>query len=619
MCGIAGIFANNLSFDKLKDAVFKMQKKLGHRGPDDKGFFATDRVALSHTRLSIIDIEGGHQPLSNEDETINLVVNGEIYNYKLLQKELLSRGHYLKTKGDCEVILHLYEDEGEDCLDKLDGMYAFALWDNRNKKLFLARDRFGIKPLYVAIFENLVCFASELTAIIQSGLINIEIDPKALYAYMALSYVPGPFSILKDIRKVRPAEKIIVQKDSVRSHIYWVPKYVSVPKKKSQATEELNERLEESVRSHLIADVPVAAFLSGGVDSSGIVAIAQKYSKLETFCASFPNTGVDEAAIARRVALHLGSRHKEVSIEIDPVKLISDAIYFMDEPFGDSSALPTFALCREARKIAKVVLSGDGGDEIFGGYTGRYRVAALKAVIPKPQKVAEGLRRLPPWRNGHRSSFPKMLELAALADEERYVLERQITSEFDRAELFGNEKINENELILRKIASTSFAKFTPNNHVHRALWMDIKTSLADDMLVKVDRMSMANGLEVRVPFLNHRLVDYVFSLPHSWLVSPFPVEGKRLLRSMVAPYLPKNILNRPKHGFVIPLNDWLQNHYLSMFDALCVGPDSYLSNYLDQNAILKLRNKTSGIVPREDLYALLILELWLKRLKSYKL
>jgi asparagine synthase (glutamine-hydrolysing) len=389
-----------------------------------------------------------------------------------------------------------------------------------------------------------------------------------------------------------------------------------VSRNRSQAGEELADRLTESVQSHLVSDVPVAAFLSGGVDSSGILAMAQKTVTIDSFCVSFPHTSIDEAPIARRVAHHLRSHHHEVSIKIDPVSLINDAINFMDEPFADSSALPTFALCREARKVAKVVLSGDGGDEVFGGYTGRYRAAALKAALPIPHKIAKGLRCIPPWRNGYRSSLPEMLDLAALPDEERYVLERQITSKSDRAALFGDEKIKEYELLLKEIASRPISKFADFHPVHRALWMDLATSLADDMLVKVDRMSMAHGLEVRVPFLDHKLVEFALSLPPAWLVSPLPVEGKRLLRKVVAPYLPDDIVNRPKQGFVAPLNDWLNNNFLSVFDNLCLGSGAYLAGLLDQKAVLKMRRNISGEIPNQDIYALLILELWLRRINN---
>jgi len=617
MCGIAGIIDPRSSIQQLKEPLASMLKALKHRGPEDEGIYLEQGIGLGHRRLSIIDIRGGHQPLANEDGTINLVTNGEIYNCRELRKDLIAKGHIFKTKSDSEVILHLYEEEGENCVKYLNGMFAIALWDSRKRKLFLARDRFGIKPLYIAISEDLICFASELTAIIQSGLIKAKVDPQALYSYLAFSYVPGPLSILKGIQKLQPAERLVIQNGSVQSDIYWTPQHVTVPRKRSVAAKELASRLEESVRSHLVADVPVAAFLSGGIDSSSVVAMAQKHTNIETFCVSFPKTEIDEALEARQVADHLGTRHYEVKIRIHPAKLLTEAVNFMDEPFADSSALPTFAVCRAARKIAKVVLSGDGGDEVFGGYTGRYRVAALKAAVPKPGWLASGLRYLPPWRSGRRRSLPEMLDLATLPDEERYVVERQITSASDRAELFGQRQTFEYEEALREIAAKPIAKFAHRHPVHRALWADLMTSLSDDMLTKVDRMSMAHGLEVRVPFLDHRMVEFALSLPPNWLVSPFPVEGKRLLREAVAPRLPDGILNRPKQGFVIPLNDWLRNHFLSLFDTLCLDSDSHLSGLLDREAVLKMRQKSMKDSPRQDLYALLILELWLSRIKSF--
>ncbi|MCK7508387.1 MAG: asparagine synthase C-terminal domain-containing protein [Desulfobacterales bacterium] len=271
---------------------------------------------------------------------------------------------------------------------------------------------------------------------------------------------------------------------------------------------ELAWRLEQGVASHLVSDVPVAAFLSGGVDSSTVVAMARKRSGIDTFCASFPGTGVDEAPFARRVARHLGTRHHEISISMEPTRLLEEAVGFMDEPFADSSALPTFAVCRAARDIAKVVLSGDGGDEVFGGYTGRYRVAALKASVPRPQFLAGMLRRLPPWRNGRRSSTPQMLDLAGLPEMDRFLVERQITTPGQRALLMGETTSGTWEPELRRVAEAAISN-TPFAHpTHRALWFDIRTSLPDDMLTKIDRMSMAHGLEVRVPYLDHHLVEF---------------------------------------------------------------------------------------------------------------
>ncbi|MFA4909862.1 MAG: asparagine synthase (glutamine-hydrolyzing) [Desulfobacteria bacterium] len=508
--------------------------------------------------------------------------------------------------------MHLYEDFGENCTDSLEGMFAFALWNHPKKSLLLARDRFGIKPLYLAVSDDQVHFASELTAILKAWQEPAEIDVQSLYNYLAFSYIPAPASIVKGIQKLRPAERVTIQNGQIRRAIYWQPQPVAIPNNRNRALRELAEHIETSVQTHLLSDVPVAAFLSGGVDSSIVAAMAQKYQPMTTLCVSFPDTGVDEAPIARRVAAHLGTNHIELAIDLDPLALLHDVVDFMDEPFADSSALPTFTLCRAARGVAKVVLSGDGGDEVFGGYTGRYRVAAMNALLPHPAFIAGILQFFPPWRSGRRSSLPYMLSLAEMSDEERYVTERQITTASDRRALFDNRDI-EAEDSLRSVATAELVAVAHRHPVHRALWMDMRTSLPDDMLTKVDRMSMAHGLEVRVPFLDRRLVEFAFSLPPSWLVSPLPVEGKRLLRKFAETLLPAGILNRPKQGFVVPLNAWLRNAFLPLFDELCGDGSTRIFHYLNRAAIQDIRNCPMAAQPREDLYALLFLELWLRK------
>ncbi len=351
------------------------------------------------------------------------------------------------------------------------------------------------------------------------------------------------------------------------------------------------------------------------MDTSTVVAMARRTSELQTFCVSFSEAERDEAPFARAVSTHLGTCHHEVALRLDPVDLLSSAIRYMDEPFADSSALPTFAVSQAARQVAKVVLSGDGGDEVFGGYTGRYRVAALQAILPKPGLVARSVRTLPPWRSGRRSSFPEMLDLASLPDAERFVIERQITSTMERATLFGYESTVTYEEGLREIPREAIQHAAHWHPVHRALWVDMNTSLPNDMLTKVDRMSMAHGLEVRVPFLHHRLVEFALSLPPKWLVSPWPVEGKRLLRQVAEPLLPAGILDRPKQGFVVPLNRWLEQRLLPMFDAHCLGPDSVLTQWMDPRAISDLRKSPIREKPRQDLYALLVLDMWLERMR----
>ncbi len=613
MCGIAGILSFAGTAKRLVRQIALMQRSLKHRGPDDEGRCLTDDIAMAHTRLSIVGVESGRQPLFDEDRNICLVANGEIYNYQELRSRLAFQGHHFNTRSDCETIIHLYEQYGTDCVDHLEGMFAFALWDANQKTLLLARDRFGIKPLYFAHFKNGICFASEATAITESGLLEKRIDSQALHAYLAFSYVPGSMCIFKSVEKLQPAERIVFHHGDVARDIYWRPKAEMDSLKKSEARRQLAWRLEQSVASHLVSDVPVAAFLSGGVDSSTVVAMARKRSEIDTFCASFPGTGIDEAPFARRVARHLGTRHHEISISMEPTRLLEEAVGFMDEPFADSSALPTFAVCRAAREIAKVVLSGDGGDEVFGGYTGRYRVAALKASVPRPRCLAGMLRRLPPWRNGRRSSTPQMLDLAGLPEMDRFLVQRQITTPGQRAMLMGEKASGKWESGLRRVAEAAISN-TPFAHpTHRALWFDIRTSLPDDMLTKIDRMSMAHGLEVRVPLLDHHLVEFALSLPPGWLVSPLPVEGKRVLRDAARPLLPPGALNRPKQGFVIPLNGWLRAGLLDRFDEECLSSNSRVSEWMDRDAIAGMRQAPITENPRQDLYALLVLEQWLRR------
>ncbi len=613
MCGIAGILSFAGAAKRFERELSLMQRSMKHRGSDGQGRCITDDISVAHNRLAIIDIKSGTQPLFSEDRKVLLVANGEIYNYQELRQRLADQGHRFSTFSDCETIIHLYEQYGVDCVEHLQGMFAFALWDETNRILLLARDRFGIKPLYFARFKDGICFVSDATAIAGSGLIEKRIDSQAIYAYLAFSFVPGSMCIFRQIEKLQPAERIAFHDgDTVRAQ-YWRPKLVAVPRKRSEAARELAYRIERSVGSHLVSDVPVAAFLSGGVDSSTVVAMARKHTEIDTFCVSFTGTGVDEAPFARRVARHLGTGHHEIAITMEPIRLLEEAVGFMDEPFADSSALPTFAVCRAARDFAKVVLSGDGGDEVFGGYTGRYRVAALKASVPRPQFLAGLLRRVPPWRNGRRSSTPQMLDLAALPEMDRFLVEREITTPDQRAMLMGEKAHGDWEPLLRRVAEAAFSNTSFSHPIHRALWLDMRTSLPDDMLTKVDRMSMAHGLEVRVPLLDHNLVEFALSLPPGWLVSSLPIEGKRLLRDAARPLLPPGALDRPKQGFVIPLNKWLREGLLARFDEECLSSNSRVAEWMDRDAVTGMRQEPIAEKPRKDLYALLVLERWLQR------
>jgi len=610
MCGISGIIAPGHSAAELKGRIARMNRAMRHRGPDGEGCFAGDGVALGHVRLAIIDLsQQGAQPMSNEDDSLQLVVNGEIYNHSTVRQELEREGHRFRSRSDSEVILHLYEEHGVDCLDYLEGMFALALWDAKEQRLLLARDRFGIKPLYVNINGDTIVFASELTALLASDLVENETDPIALYAYTAFSYIPSPASMIRHVRKLRPAECAVWEAGKLRYWRYWHPGQVDVPRSYSEAVETLQDKLENSVNAHMVADVPVASFLSGGVDSSLVTALAQRSHPMTTVCAGFPGSGVDESSNARAVALHLGTEHREVSLGVKPEELFSEAIAFLDEPFGDSSALPTYAVCKAGRETAKVMLSGDGGDEVFAGYTGRYRVAALKAAIPAPGLLAGLLRRLPPWRSGRRTSLPQMLELAALDEVERYVQERQVTTLAQRRMMFDASVVDEGEQWLRQLARDALDGCSCEYPVHRALWLDLSTSLADDMLTKVDRMSMAQGLEVRVPLLDHHLVEFALCCPPHWLVSARAIEGKRLLRSVAGPMLPAGVLDRPKQGFVVPLNEWLIKLLTPARREMIVAN---LAGRMNVNALDM--EDLSGDQPRQDIYSIIVLAHWLQRM-----
>ena len=613
MCGIAGIIYPAFQKRDLESRVRAMCTAMRHRGPDGEGYYSDDGVALGHVRLAIIDLsDAGRQPMSNEDGSVWITVNGEIYNFKELRIKLNKLGHSFRSESDSEVIVHLYEEYGELFPEHLEGMFAIALWDTRKKKLMLVRDRFGIKPLYYSQQTQGVVFASELSALMAAGLVEESYDDLAMYGYMAFGYVPAPKSIYKNVMKLKPAECVVFENGGSRKWQYWRPGKVEVPGRYEEAVEAVEELLGRSVSEHLVSDVPVASFLSGGVDSSLITALARRYQKMTTVCAAFPGTEVDESAIADQVARHLSTQHQTIALGMEHEALYREVLPFLDEPFADSSALPTYAVCAAGRKVAKVMLSGDGGDEVFGGYTGRYRVAALKASIPLPSMLASLLRQLPPWRSGRRRSLPEMLDMAALDEQERYVRERQITTEAQRIALFGPLCAEEGEAWLRKIAKDALELCEYTHPVTRALWMDIATSLADDMLTKVDRMSMAHGLEVRVPLLDHHLVEFALSLPSKWLVSPRAIEGKRILRDVTAPLLPPGIIERPKQGFVVPLNSWLNDGLRKVWDE--VDP-SVFDGKLDITSVSESWNdKQEGV--RQDLYALLMFGTWAKQRKA---
>jgi asparagine synthase (glutamine-hydrolysing) len=561
MCGIYGIFDPRTRLgDCMRAWSGRAQELLLHRGPDDLGCeeLMQGRCLLGHTRLSIIDLEGGRQPLWNEDKTVCVVCNGEIYNYIELREELIAKGHCFRTHSDCEVLVHLYEEKGTALLDDLVGMFAFALLDEKNERLLLARDRFGEKPLYWAqVGANGIAFASEMKALMPLP-VDKSLDVAAIAQFLALRYIPAPRTHLQGIRKLRAGEALIVEKGKIRTWRYWQPEfplYVSedVPGK-PDAVQEIRHRLRESVRLRLRSDVPLAAFLSGGIDSTYVVAMMRELmpgKKFSTFCASFDDEELDESPFARTIAERIGSDHHEIHFTTSQILESFDALIdHYDEPFADASMFPTFAVCRAAREHGKVMLSGDGGDECFAGYREFFQYYPLHGVrrFAGVNATAKFVRSH--WKESWRGVG--LWRFLACADWELLYPEPQ------RSGLLGMFRGP-----FAALASEGLAELRAEAQHHARLpypqsAIESITSgyLPEQILVKVDRASMKSALECRTPFLDRDLMEFVRSLPEHYHFERGL--GKALLRRALPDWVPDQIRWREKRGFTPPLATWLR-------------------------------------------------------------
>ena len=529
MCGIAGFFLRSQPA-QLSD-VQRMNDAIRHRGPDDDGFHIDGGCALGMRRLSIIDLHSGHQPISNEDQSVWTVFNGEIYNYRGLRADLIARGHRFTTNSDTETIVHLYEDEGPASVRRLRGMFAIAVWDARRRRLLLARDRFGKKPLYYAILPQGIYFASELKCF--RGLdIPFEIDTDALKFYFQLGYIPDPFSPFRAIRKLPPAGWLTYDSDgTVTEDLYWrlPPPATEPPPGVTEAAmrERVREVFDESVRIRMIADVPLGAFLSGGIDSSSVVAsmALQSPDPVKTFSIGFDEAEFNELPYAREVAQKYHTEHHELIVRPDSVNLISRLAHHFDEPFADSAAIPTFLVSEFAAQHVKVVLTGDGGDELFAGYDSFFELQKLSAYdrIPQPaRRILSSLADLLPYSTYGKNRLRVMSRATAL---DRY-FEHTYTPFMLRRELLNPEWMLPADAAF--LARTLPACFLPNgaDTLSQALYFEATAKLTGDMLVKVDRMSMAQSLEVRCPLLDHELAELAASIPTSWKMRKRPgVQG----------------------------------------------------------------------------------------------
>ncbi len=605
---------------------------LAHRGPDDAGsYFRALRtntvygvqpgVALGHRRLSIIDLEGGHQPLANEDESVWIVFNGEIYNHRELRQRLEGSGHRFRTASDTEVIVHLYEDEGLDFLAHLNGMFALAIWDTRQRRLVVARDRLGKKPLYYRHEPQRLLFASELKGLLQVPDIERQIDLQALDEYFTYQYVPHPRTIFRGFSKLPPAHYGVFADGRWTTRRYWHPNFDrELERPLADYVDELRELLTSAVQLRLEADVPLGAFLSGGVDSSLIVGLMQRLSSepIKTFSIGFPVRDFDESAHARRVAARLGTDHHEFRVEPHAVEVLDRLVWHYDEPFADSSAIPTYYVSKLTREHVTVALSGDGGDELFAGYD-RYRAVRLAAWLDRlpdwsRKALANPLTRR--WAVGGRQRcclrrLGRFGEALSYSPQRRYLEWVSMFNEARRADLYSEE-------LLRQLPdhdpfeflAAAFRGVRHRDEVTAASLVDLVTYLPCDLMTKVDIASMANGLECRAPLLDYRVVELAAAMPLRMKMQSG--RGKRILRKSFPELLPRDITHRPKMGFGVPLADWFRGELRDYARDVLLDVRSLDRGYFRPGAVQQLFDEhlRGDFDHGYRLWGLLVFELW---------
>lgn len=577
MCGIAGCFDSRNSAPPDAGGLKAMADAIAHRGPDGEGFFLGQGVGLAHRRLAVIDLVTGAQPMRNVDGDVVIVFNGEIYNFAVLKAELARLGHRFQTRSDTEVILAAWKEWGEDCVARLEGMFAFALWDDSRQVLFLARDRMGEKPLYYAFLpDGRFIFASELAALLTCPDLDRTIDPCAVEEFFALGYVVEPRSIYRAVRKLPAAHRLLIGRQApVKIEAYWnVRAAPSLPRADADFAEELEQRLSDSVASQMVSDVPIGAFLSGGIDSGVTAAMMARQSgdALNCFTIGFSDPRFDESVLAAQVARRYGVRHHREVLHGDEADLAAGLAQVYGEPFGDSSAIPTLRLMRLARAQVTVALSGDGGDELFAGYR-RYgfhaREEAIRGLLPRVLRrpLFGALGRLYPqldWAPRWLRARQTFLELSR-DTVEGYVANLTVTPESERRRLFssglrrGLQGYRACDAIAPHFAAAPF-----EDAVAKAQYVDVKTWLPGDILTKVDRAAMAHSLEVRVPMLNADLVQWALNLPREQKLAEG--QSKRLLRQLAARRLPMASMSRPKQGFSVPLAAWFRGAMGAAFE-----------------------------------------------------
>ncbi|MDX6693393.1 MAG: asparagine synthase (glutamine-hydrolyzing) [Blastocatellia bacterium] len=564
MCGIAGYIEDEgaRSQEERERILDRMCRVIAHRGPDDQGTLVKGGVALGMRRLSIIDLAGGHQPISGCGGAVTVVFNGEIYNYRELQPELEARGHRFQTHSDTEAIVHAYEEYGASSVSHLRGMFAFALWDDSKRELFIARDRAGKKPLYYTLTpEGSLLFGSELKSLLEHPEFRREIDHEALDAYLTFGYVPDPLSIFRGVRKLPPGHHLTFSRGRVHVEQYWDFQYEPVEQQRGEEDylKELRSLLDEAVRLRLVSDVPLGAFLSGGVDSSAIVGLMSRHMSqpVKTFSIGFHEDSYNELKYARVVARHFGTDHHEFIVTPDICRIVDELAWHFDEPFADSSAIPTYMVSKMAREHVKVVLSGDGGDELFAGYT-RYVVDRRRSAFSRlPRFLRSGMMQPLSRRLPHGAWGRNYLHNVALDPIGRYLDSISVFTSLGKDALYSaalRSQLDDTESAANCF-STHLARVRSTEPLDALLYLDSKTYLPGDILTKVDRMSMAVSLEARTPLLDHKLIEFVTRIPASLKMKG--LETKHIFKQAVRGLVPDEILDRPKQGFGVPIQQWI--------------------------------------------------------------
>ena len=625
MCGICGLYNHGSGLAVEREDLKAMNDLIVHRGPDDEGYFEAGNVGLAMRRLSIIDLSTGHQPITNEDGTAWIVFNGEIYNYLELREMLLARGHKFRTKSDTEAILHLYEEKGPDFPKELRGMFAVAIWDGKKKRLVLARDRLGKKPLFYAHTPDSFVFGSELRCLLTRPEVKREVNPAAVDAYLSLQYIPSPLSIFKGVKKLEPASTLVFQDGRLATEKYWdLPVgeeklgHVPLPELK----ERLKAELSEAVKIRLMSEVPLGAFLSGGIDSSVVTALMAKHSStpVKTFAIGFKEEKFSELGYARQVAEMYGTKHTEFTVEAKMADVLEKLAWHYGEPYADSSALPSYFVSRETRKAVTVALNGDGGDEAFGGY--------LRYVGMKAESVVAGL---PRWTKlaalGAISGFPKtapfnffwrlekFLKLSAMETlEKRYL---STVSFFGPGETDGlyspafANALGADRGYAERYISGLFALNPHDDLLNRMSYTDLRSYLPECLMTKMDIASMANSLETRSPFLDHKVLEFAFRLPGNLKLKGFG-GTKWILKETFRDMLPPEIYRRGKMGFGIPLGIWFRGELKDYWAGACLSKKALGRGYFRPEALFRLWDEHQRGTRDHGykLWALLMLELW---------